>query len=51
MAEHRCEAFAAPVSDFYANTESLPVGNLHEESGHAVRVRRNYEKQVKVRGR
>ena len=26
------------------------MGNLHEESGQAVRIQRNYEKQVKVRG-
>ena len=26
------------------------MGNLHEESGQAVRIRGNYEKQVKARG-
>jgi hypothetical protein len=31
--------------------EYFPMGNLHEESGQAVRIRGNYEKQVKVRGR
>ena len=50
MAEHRCEAFVAPVSDFYVKTEYFPVGNLHEESVEAVGIRGNYEKQVKVRG-
>ena len=50
MAEHRCEATVAPVSDFYEEVEILPMGNLHEEFGQTVRIRENYEKQVKVRG-
>ena len=50
MAEHSREATVAPVPDFYEKMENLPMGNLHEESGEAVGIRGNYEKQVKVRG-
>ena len=30
--------------------EYFPMGNLHEEFGQTVKIRGNYEKQVKVRG-
>lgn len=35
---------------FGAEAECLPIGNLHGELGQTVRIRGNYEKQVKVRG-
>ena len=44
------EARVAPVSDFYEKIGNLPMGNLHEEFGQTVKIRGNYEKQVKVRG-
>ena len=44
------EARVAPMSDFYKKVENLPMCNLHEEFGQAVRIRESYEKQVKVRG-
>ena len=50
MPETTREAAVAPVSDFYEKVENLPMGNLHEEFGQTVRIRGNYEKQVKVRG-
>ena len=50
MAEHSREARAGSVFDLIEKVEFLPMGNLHEEFGQAVRIRGNYEKQVKVRG-
>ena len=50
MAEHRCEAAVAPVSDLMEKAEYFPMGNLHKDSEEAVGIRGNYEKQVKVRG-
>ena len=50
IAEYHREARVASVSDLMKKAEYLPMGNLHGESGQAVRIRGNYEKQVKVRG-
>ena len=38
------------LGDSYEEVKILPMGNLHEEFGQTVRIRGNYEKQVKVRG-
>ena len=50
MAEHRCEAAVAPVSDLIEKAEYFPMGKLHEESRQSLKIRGIYEKQVKVRG-